>query len=72
MTSNNAGSDWDGKVEDLHEGSSPAIARTPPFFPTPIKLACLKISPVLSTPGALPYHIPNTPSYLTLETIPAI
>ena len=51
-------SDWDGRVEDLQVWSSPATARTPPLGQTPAKLACLKASPVRSTPGALPYHMP--------------
>ena len=28
----------------------------------PAEFACLKTSPVRSTPGPLPYHMPNTPS----------
>src|SRR5205807_6533341 len=59
----NAGSLSLGMVELLHDGSSPASASTPPFFPTPAKLACLKMSPDRSTPGPLPYHMPRTPSY---------
>ncbi|PYN68313.1 MAG: hypothetical protein DMD90_04805 [Candidatus Rokuibacteriota bacterium] len=53
-----------GKVDDLDSGSSPPRARTPPWRPTPAKLPCLKMSPVRSTPGPLPYHMPRTPSYL--------
>src|SRR4030095_1434309 len=29
----------------------------------PAKFGCLKMSPVRSTPGPLPYHMPSTPSY---------
>jgi hypothetical protein len=32
----------------------------------PAMLACLKTSPQRSTPGPLPYHMPNTPSYSAL------
>ena len=35
-----------------------ATATTPPLPQVPAKLACLKASPVRSTPGALPYHMP--------------
>ena len=51
-------------VEDLQEGSSPASASTPPYSPMPARLACLKASPLRSTPGPLPYQMPQTPSYL--------
>ena len=51
-----------GMVEDLLFGSSPLRASTPPVRPTPARLACRKASMVRSTPGALPYHIPSTPS----------
>ena len=66
MRSAKHASDAVGKVEDLATGSSPAIARTPPWGPTPAKLAWRNRSPVRSTPGALPYHMPSTPSYLGL------
>src|SRR5581483_5718690 len=39
-------------------------AITPPCFEVPAKLAWRKTSPERSTPGPLPYHIPNTPSNL--------
>ena len=42
--------------------SSPAIAITPPCFAVPAMLACLKTSEQRSTPGPLPYQMPNTPS----------
>src|SRR5450755_1647214 len=51
-------------VDDLAAWSSPASTRTPPCFDVPAKLACLNTSPQRSTPGPLPYHIENTPSYL--------
>ena len=58
----NACSLWCGSVDDLQVWSSPAIASTPPCFAVPAMLACLKTSPLRSTPGPLPYHIANTPS----------
>ncbi len=57
-------SDWCARVEDLAEWSSPASTSTPPCFDDPAELACLNTSPVRSTPGPLPYHMPNTPSNL--------
>ncbi|HAJ46143.1 MAG TPA: hypothetical protein DCL54_06145 [Alphaproteobacteria bacterium] len=57
-------SDWLGKVEDLQAWSSPAIASTPPWGMVPAALAWRKTSPVRSTPGALPYQRPKTPSNL--------
>ena len=56
-------SDWCGSVDDLAPWSSPASASTPPNFDVPAWFACLKTSPQRSTPGPLPYHIENTPSY---------
>ena len=44
--------------------SSPISASTPPCFEVPAKLAWRKTSPERSTPGPLPYQMPNTPSYL--------
>ena len=44
--------------------SSPAIAITPPCFEVPAMLACLNTSEQRSTPGPLPYQMPNTPSNL--------
>ena len=59
----NANSDWCAKVEDLQVWSSPATAKTPPWGAVPAELACFKGSPLRSTPGPLPYHMPKTPSY---------
>jgi hypothetical protein len=55
---------WCGSVDDLAAWSSPASTSTPPCFDVPAALACLNTSPQRSTPGPLPYHMPNTPSYL--------
>ncbi|CFE03199.1 Uncharacterised protein [Bordetella pertussis] len=55
---------WCGSVDDLAGWSSPATTSTPPWREVPATLACLKTSPQRSTPGPLPYHMPNTPSYL--------
>jgi hypothetical protein len=43
--------------------SSPAMAITPPCLAVPAMLACLNTSEQRSTPGPLPYQMPNTPSY---------
>ncbi len=56
-------SDWCGSVDDFAEWSSPASTSTPPCFDVPAAFACLNTSPERSTPGPLPYHIANTPSY---------
>ena len=53
-----------GINEDMAAWSSPAITSTPPYFDEPAALAWRKTSPQRSTPGPLPYHRPNTPSYL--------
>ena len=55
---------WWAAVELLEIWSSPATAITPPQGVVPAILACLKTSEHRSTPGPLPYQIPNTPSYL--------
>ena len=52
----------DGIVDDFETGSSPASTSTPPLGATPMRLPCLKTSPQRSTPGALPYQMPTTPS----------
>src|SRR5450830_555356 len=57
-------SDWWAVDEDLAAWSSPASTTTPPNFEEPVLLACLNTSPQRSTPGPLPYHMANTPSYL--------
>ena len=44
--------------------SSPISASTPPCCEVPARLAWRNTSPVRSTPGPLPYQMPNTPSYL--------
>ncbi|HBQ04969.1 MAG TPA: hypothetical protein DD646_06520 [Acidimicrobiaceae bacterium] len=59
-----ANSDSEASVEDLDAGSSPATRRTPPLGSTPQTFACRMASPERSTPGAFPYHMPNTPSNL--------
>lgn len=60
----NTCSDWCASVDDLHAWSSPASTSTPPCADEPAELACLNTSMVRSTPGPLPYHMPNTPSNL--------
>ncbi len=50
-------------VEDLAPWSSPAMASTPPQGLVPALLAWRRTSPERSTPGPLPYQMPNTPSY---------
>jgi len=64
MTSTKWNSDWCAVVEDSAVWSSPIRASTPPCFEVPARLAWRNTSPVRSTPGPLPYHMPNTPSYL--------
>jgi hypothetical protein len=54
---------WCGAVLLLATWSSPAIAITPPWRDVPAMLACLNTSEQRSTPGPLPYQMPNTPSY---------
>ena len=53
---------WCAAVELLAMWSSPATAITPPCFEVPAMLACLNTSEQRSTPGPLPYQMPNTPS----------
>ena len=53
---------WCAAVELLAMWSSPAIAITPPCRAVPAMFACLKTSEQRSTPGPLPYQMPNTPS----------
>ena len=60
----NKWSDWCGRVEEYAPWSSPATSSTPPSFDVPAWFMCLKTSPQRSTPGPLPYHMANTPSYL--------
>ena len=55
-------SDWCATDEDLAAWSSPASISTPPCADVPAELACLSTSTDRSTPGPLPYHMPNTPS----------
>ena len=57
---------WCAAVELLATWSSPATAITPPQGVVPAMLACLKTSEQRSTPGPLPYQMPNTPSNLLL------
>ena len=57
-----SGSDALGMVEDLQLGSSPTTARPPPVRDTPTKFPCRSESAARSSPGALPYHRPSTPS----------
>ena len=53
---------WCAAVELLATWSSPATAITPPRGVVPAMLACLNTSEQRSTPGPLPYQMPNTPS----------
>ncbi len=53
---------WCAAVLLLATWSSPAIAITPPCLAVPDMLACLNTSEQRSTPGPLPYQMPNTPS----------
>jgi hypothetical protein len=53
---------WCAAVLLLATWSSPATAITPPWRAVPAMLACLKTSEQRSTPGPLPYQMPNTPS----------
>jgi len=53
---------WCAAVLLLAMWSSPAIAITPPCLAVPAMLACLNTSAQRSTPGPLPYQMPNTPS----------
>ena len=55
---------WCAAVELLATWSSPATAITPPHGVVPAMLACLNTSEQRSTPGPLPYQMPNTPSNL--------
>ena len=64
ITSTKLNSDWCAVVEDSAVWSSPISASTPPNFEVPAKLAWRNTSPERSTPGPLPYQMPNTPSYL--------
>ena len=57
---------WCAAVELLATWSSPATAITPPHGVVPAMLACLNTSEQRSTPGPLPYQMPNTPSNLLL------
>ena len=53
---------WCAAVLLLATWSSPASAITPPCGAVPAMLACLNTSEQRSTPGPLPYQMPNTPS----------
>ena len=64
ITSTKLNSDWCAVVDDSAVWSSPISASTPPCFEVPAKLAWRNTSPERSTPGPLPYQMPNTPSYL--------
>ena len=64
ITSTKLNSDWCAVVDDSAVWSSPISASTPPYFEVPAKLAWRNASPERSTPGPLPYQMPNTPSYL--------
>ncbi len=61
-----------GRVEDLEAGSSPARATMPPRAPAPTKLPWRSASAARSTPGALPYHQPTTPSTVAFGSRGAI
>ena len=60
----NSSSEPCGSVELRQAWSSAASASTPPSGEVPAALPCLNTSPQRSTPGPLPYHMANTPSYL--------
>ncbi len=62
--STSAASDDDGIVEDLAAGSSPTNASAPPPALDPANTPWRRASVARSRPGALPYQIPTTPSYL--------
>src|ERR1700678_2575153 len=49
-------------VDDFAPWSSLASAIAPPLGEAPVKLAWRRASPDRSTPGPLPYQMPNTPS----------
>ena len=51
-----------GSVDDLAAGSSPTTATTPPWRAVPANTAWRMASPARSSPGALPYQTPTTPS----------
>jgi hypothetical protein len=53
---------WCGYIDDCAAWSSPVTASTPPSAEVPIMFAVRNTSPVRSTPGPLPYQMPNTPS----------
>ena len=55
-------SDALGIVDDLQPGSSPTAAIAPPVRETPTKLPWRSASAARSSPGALPYQRPSTPS----------
>ncbi len=54
----NSSSDPCGRVELRQAWSSAASASTPPNGEVPAALPCLNTSPLRSTPGPLPYHMP--------------
>ena len=49
-------------VEDLAYGSSPTSITAPPSGDVPVSTAWRMASHARSSPGALPYHMPRTPS----------
>jgi hypothetical protein len=51
-----------GSVEDLQIGSSPISATAPPRCAVPLTLPWRIASAARSSPGALPYQKPTTPS----------
>ena len=51
-----------GTVEDFAMESSPTRTSTPPVGCAPPRLPCRSASVARSSPGALPYQIPMTPS----------
>ena len=55
-------SDWPVRDEDFAAWSSPQSASTPPVGEVPAVLAWCSASALRSTPGVLPYQMPNTPS----------
>ena len=61
--STSVASDDDGIVDELHAGSSPTSTTAPPFGLAPANTPWRRASPARSSPGALPYQTPTTPSY---------
>ena len=59
----------DGNVDDLAPGSSPTSATTPPCSDVPANTPWRIASLARSSPGALAYHMPITPSYVQSDSV---